>query len=205
MSEKRPMKHKKEELKHMIEVEQLRQWEAAERLGVKVRTVEYWCKKLGLRTQRTGPRSGEKHTGWKGGRTLISGYWHIYMPEHPYAVHNKNYVAEHRLIMEHILGRYLDPKEVVHHKNKDKQDNSPDNLALYESNAAHLKHELTGRIPKWSDEGWEKVQSYNRNREVIQDAWHARQRKYSQDQRNRLKESKFCGPPTPQSTDHQTL
>lgn len=37
---------------------------------------------------------------------------------------------EHRLIMEKILGRKLNFNEVVHHKDENKRNNSPDNLEL---------------------------------------------------------------------------
>ena len=55
--------------------------------------------------------------------------------------------------MESVLGRYLDPKEVVHHKDKNKQNNHPDNLEVYDCNANHLRDELTGIRPNFSEDG----------------------------------------------------
>lgn len=43
---------------------------------------------------------------WRGGRINKEGYIFIYSPQHPNAINGK-YVAEHRLVVEKHLGRYL--------------------------------------------------------------------------------------------------
>ncbi len=95
---------------------------------------------------------GEKNGAWNGGRTVRKGYVYIHSPNHPY-VGKGGYVAEHRLVMEKILGRFLKPEEVVHHKNKKRADNRPANLVLFANNRTHLAVELMGRRPRWTADG----------------------------------------------------
>lgn len=75
-------------------------------------------------------QDGNKHCQWKGGRWYKSGYIVIYKPDHPYAQKRVGVVAEHRLVMEEYLGRYLTPKEHVHHINGIRDDNRIENLQL---------------------------------------------------------------------------
>lgn len=141
-----------EDFRRLIEDECLPQRIVAERLGIHRSTVERWCQRLGLQTQRTGPRDGEGHPGWGGGRVIRKGYWYVYQPDHPNAT-KQGYVLEHRLAMEEKLGRLLRRNEVVHHMNRDRTDNRPENLQLFRANGEHLRHELTGQIPNWSEAG----------------------------------------------------
>ena len=40
-------------------------------------------------------------------------------------------IMEHRVVMEQMIGRYLEKHETVHHKNGDRKDNRPENLELW--------------------------------------------------------------------------
>lgn len=75
---------------------------------------------------------GEQARHWRGGRNVSAeGYVRIYAPDQPTARGRGGYVAEHRLVMEKVLGRYLQPGETVHHKNGRRDDNRPENLELW--------------------------------------------------------------------------
>ncbi|MCM3130977.1 MULTISPECIES: HNH endonuclease [unclassified Paenibacillus] len=82
----------------------------------------------------------EKHPSWKGGRRITSnGYIEIRMPEHHRARGN-GYVFEHIIVAEKILGRKLAPWENVHHKDRNKENNHPDNLEVLSASEHTKKH-----------------------------------------------------------------
>jgi hypothetical protein len=76
-----------------------------------------------------------------------NGYRLILSKGHPFC-NNKGYVAEHRLVVEKTLGRYLRSDEVAHHVNMVKDDNRPENLVvmtLFEHKSLHRKVKTCGR------------------------------------------------------------
>lgn len=123
------------------------QLQVATQLGVSLNTIERRVRSWGLQTARTGPRLAQGHKFcWEDGRTLDKhGYVEVYAPMHPHARARSGKVFEHRLLMEVVLGRYLQPKEVVHHLDDHPRHNFPENLSVYATNADHLRAELTGR------------------------------------------------------------
>ena len=54
---------------------------------------------------------------------------------------------EHRVVMEQILGRPLSPWEIVHHKDGNILNNSPENLELLESQSVHASLHI---IERWT-------------------------------------------------------
>ena len=77
--------------------------------------------------------------------TASNGYVMRKAPDHPRAnVHG--YVPEHTLVMEKLIGRYLAEDEVVHHINRKRGDNSPENLQLMTKSEHHALH---GRENIW--------------------------------------------------------
>ena len=100
--------------------------------GIKAKSCSMGC----YTRLRTGVKRGASKT------CIISKkYRYIYMPNHPYAIGTKKlYVAEHRLVMEKYLGRYLNKNEIVHHKNEDTLDNEIGNLALMTASEHSREH-----------------------------------------------------------------
>ena len=89
---------------------------------------------------KKGQNLRENHPRWNNGiQKQGNGYIRIFAPEHPFC-NKRGCVSQHRLVMEKHLGRYLDPKEVVHHINEIKDDNRIENLMLFENDSVHISH-----------------------------------------------------------------
>lgn len=143
----------REKLQQLYVDQGMTQREIADLYGVTTTAVGRWLIDDGIRARQTGPRKGPDNPSWKGGVTLDKdGYVLRYTPNHPYA--NKGgYVREHRLVMEKMIGRYLRPEEVPHHKDDDPSNNHPDNLQLFENNGVHLSATRKGIRANWTEEG----------------------------------------------------
>lgn len=74
---------------------------------------------------------------------MHSDYRYVYMPTHPNAS-ACGCVYEHILVAESIVGRYLNEDEVVHHKDKNRKNNTENNIMVFSSNSSHAKFHRHG-------------------------------------------------------------
>ncbi len=78
------------------------------------------------------------------------GYKKIYCPSNKKA--NKDgLVYEHIVVAEEMLKRPLKKEEVVHHKDTNRSNNSPDNLMVFKTKADHARFHKTGKAIKEGD------------------------------------------------------
>ena len=115
--------------------------------------------------------TGDKCINWKGGKFKSKlGYIFIFCPAHPNAI-MRNYVQEHRLMMEKHIGRYLTKEEVVHHINGVKDDNRIENLVLLKKKQHDILH--SDRIVKFN-----KLRSKFTDEELIHRFANLKQKRY---------------------------
>lgn len=131
--------------------------EIAPIVGKSQKAVQKYFRRHNIPCLKRGGPTGKRNGSWNGGVIIDKdGYRLLKMPDHPNS--NKHgYIREHRFVMSQHLGRPLTAQEVVHHIDGDKLNNAIENLELFAENRLHLKHELTGRRPNWTPEGWAKM------------------------------------------------
>lgn len=124
----------------------------ARQLEMSSGAIRYHLENAGVEIKSKGFKSprckqvakGSAHHNWKGGVYIRGGYILEYAPDHPAAAAQKGYVAQHRLVMERHLGRFLTDDEDVHHKNENKLDNQLENLELI-THPEHMRYHAQRR------------------------------------------------------------
>ena len=139
----------KEFLEKLYIKDGLTELQIADKLNISRGKVVYWRKKHEIKARPRGMHYSHKPTNWKGGKTKTNGYIMIYCPSHPSI--KSDYIFEHRLVMEKYLGRYLRSDEVVHHKNRIRDDNRIENLELKNDQIEHMKEFVKNDYPKTSN------------------------------------------------------
>ena len=81
----------------------------------------------------------KNHKGWY----KCNGYIMRLVSYHPHMT-KRNYVAEHRLVVEKKLGRFLQPYEKIHHIDQNRSNNELSNLRLEGGQNLHAKGHLKG-------------------------------------------------------------
>ena len=132
--------------------------------------------------ERSERSLGDKNPRWIGGRTMHSdGYVYVLDKSHPFSTPN-GYIFEHRVVVEGmareegtcpfmvLLGdkMYLSPDVSVHHLDRDRSNNSPDNLVACSPSTHTGLH--NGRFLE-EDEYWpvtESSRSVLSNQETIE-------------------------------------
>jgi hypothetical protein len=170
--------HRYDELLKMI-YDGLTAPEIANRLNVNCETVRKFARRRGM-TIKPKEQTLENHPCWTGGLTKDrSGYILQRVrkdSDHSYLIRaiakrgragtdSAGYAPVHRIVMHNKLGRKLRRGEIVDHIDGDIENNAPENLRVFPSNAAHLRETLAGKVPKWSQEGYQNM--CNKSRECM--------------------------------------
>ncbi len=124
------------------------------------RSQQYRRKRLGIVNDGRGFHGhtvrGEDHYRWNRDQLLSShGYIKVRVSADHHLADPNGYAYEHDLVAEQMIGRELAVDEVVHHKNKVKTDNRPENLAVMKKDEharQHMYERLGGPRPGTGEE-----------------------------------------------------
>lgn len=147
-------------------------------LKISTSTVGIVVKKAGKSRSKSEAARGSRNARWNEGRSQVKGYVRCLCPGHPRRDSN-GYVLEHILVAEGMLERELLPGEEVHHKDRNRANNAPENLRVMVGRE-HIKlHIKEGDI----HEGQQARQTWFSK----QGAHHAEEKQYWEDEEERQK------------------
>ncbi len=109
-------------------------------------TVYSRLRSMGITRTQSEWQKGKRPSNWKGSTIAAGGYIYVRIePQDPMSgmATKEGYVMEHRLVVARQIGRPLSPREVVHHKDSNRQNNDPLNLELLPSQSEHMKIHMT--------------------------------------------------------------
>lgn len=84
-------------------------------------------------------RNMENNGQWSGGVTVNNGRAKVKCKDHPNA-DRQGYVWRAHLVAEKVASRFIQPGEVVHHKNRNTLDDSPENLEIMTKEQHDILH-----------------------------------------------------------------
>jgi hypothetical protein len=90
------------------------------------------------------------------------GEGHITKQGYRYVVLDGTKYLEHRVVMEQVLGRPLEPYETVHHRNGIRSDNRPENLELWTSTQPYgqrIDDLIDFIVSHYPERTWERLSS----------------------------------------------
>lgn len=111
-------------------------------------TITRYYQNRGLRFCPHHQSRGRFHGNYKRGWIKAKGYIWILTQDHPRRT-KRNYVKRCWLVIEKALGRYLQPGELVHHKNGNSLDDSLTNLEVSNPVTHGRLHCGGARNPAW--------------------------------------------------------
>ena len=148
-----PLPISQEELERLYMEDELSMTEIGKQLGSSRQRISRWLAYYGI-PKRTGhhqmsiSRKDEpRGPNWQGGKWYVekTKTWYVYAPGHPKCRHNGG-VAEHILNAENRIGRPTTKKEVVHHLDEDRDNNSPENLCVMTRVLHSSLHKVIGDV-----------------------------------------------------------
>jgi hypothetical protein len=113
--------------------------------GVTHQTLAYHLRRWGVPPVRVNAVNGEQHASWRGGSFVDR--WGYKMVRAPQRMKAGMYCPEHLLVAEASIGRQLvQGKEVVHHIDGDKSNNTPGNLLVCTRSQHRVLHRSLEQI-----------------------------------------------------------